>query len=209
MVEARRGRLWRCGVKRHTNPLLCARDELRGQKQLANPRRGRGLATSRRWRRPVRRRWWCSSTRIANPIYREVIPRALTWAKQVTIPHQPAGYVRPDGGLDLAALLEAFQSFWRKDGHLAAQGFSYTESGPHLVLMVFWGEQRYAIELKLRRDTETEREALAQITRYLDSAGLDEGWLVIFDLRSRRSWAKKIFARELQVDGKRVHLLGC
>ena len=42
---------------------------------------------------------------------------------------------------------------------------------------------RHAIEVKLRRDTETEGEALEQVARYLDHAGLDEGWLVIFDLR--------------------------
>jgi len=36
-------------------------------------------------------------------------------------------------------------------------------------------EARYAIEVKLRRDTETELEALDQIARYLDRTGLDEG----------------------------------
>jgi hypothetical protein len=31
--------------------------------------------------------------------------------------------------------MKAFQVFWRKDGHLAAERFSYREAGPHLMLM--------------------------------------------------------------------------
>lgn len=40
---------------------------------------------------------------------------------------------------------------------------------------VEWRGARHAIEVKLRRDTETEADALEQIARYLDAAGLDEG----------------------------------
>src|SRR5262249_22733498 len=72
---------------------------------------------------------------IANPIYREVIPRALTYAHQVTIAQEPSWYVTPEGALDLAKLMKAFQVFWRKDGHLAAEGFSYREAGPQLFFM--------------------------------------------------------------------------
>ncbi|HWO27158.1 MAG TPA: hypothetical protein VNO30_50860, partial [Kofleriaceae bacterium] len=39
--------------------------------------------------------------------------------------------------LDVPKLLAAWQTFWREDGHLAAEGFSYRESGPHLMLMAF------------------------------------------------------------------------
>ena len=42
---------------------------------------------------------------IANPIYREVIPRALTYAQQVTLPYQPAWYVCPDGTLNTTKLI--------------------------------------------------------------------------------------------------------
>ena len=75
--------------------------------------------------------------------------------------------------------MSAWQTFWRKDGHVAAEGFSYRESGPHLMMMAFlqrvvngggridreyalgkgaldllitWKTQRIALELKLRRD---------------------------------------------------------
>jgi hypothetical protein len=173
---------------------------------------------------------------IANPIYREVIPRALTYAQQVTIANQPAWYIRKDGSLDLPKLMADWQTFWRKDGHLAAEGFSYRESGPHLMLMaflqrilngggliereyglgrgaldllVFWNEDRHAIELKIRRDTETEQDALDQIARYLDHVGLKEGWLVLFDLRKDLTWQDKLFMRDAEHLGKTVRIVGC
>ncbi|AKT37750.1 uncharacterized protein CMC5_018920 [Chondromyces crocatus] len=173
---------------------------------------------------------------IANAIYREVIPRALTYVQQVSMAEEQAWYVRADGDLDLAKLLAGFQAFWRKDGHLAAEGFGYRESGPHLMLMAFlqrivngggriereyglgrgaldllvsWKRARHAIEVKLRRDTETELDALDQVTRYLDHAGLDEGHLVMFDLRKEVPWSERLFQREIAHRGKRVSIVGC
>lgn len=173
---------------------------------------------------------------IANPIYQEVLPRALTYHQQLQIFNEPAWYVAPDGSLDMAKLMADWQTFWRKDGHLAAEGFRYREAGPHLMLMAFlqrivngggriereyglgrgaldliieWGDHRYAIEVKLRRDTETEVDALDQITRYLDHLGLDEGWLVMFDLRSTQRWEDRLTTRAIEHRGKRVHVIGC
>jgi AAA domain/Endonuclease NucS len=173
---------------------------------------------------------------IANPIYREVVPRALTYFQQMQIANAPPDYVRPDGALDLPKLMADWQTFWRKDGHLAAEGFGYRESGPHLMLMAFlqrivngggriereyglgrgaldlvveWRGARHAIEVKLRRDTETEADALEQVTRYLDSLGLPEGWLVMFDLRSTLPWDQRLSSRVVEAAGKRVHVIGC
>jgi hypothetical protein len=173
---------------------------------------------------------------IANPIYREILPRALTWDQQHSIHQLTQWYVRPDGGLDLPKLMAAWQDFWRKDGHLAAAGFSYQEAGPHLMLMSFlqrvvngggrvereyglgrgaldllveWRGERHAIEVKLRRDTETRSEALEQVRGYLDRLGLDEGWLVMFDLRARRSWKARLTVTTVKKAGKKVHVVGC
>jgi hypothetical protein len=54
---------------------------------------------------------------IANPIYREVIPRELTSIAQLNLEsqQQTAWYVRPDGRLDLPKLLAAFQQCFRAD----------------------------------------------------------------------------------------------
>jgi hypothetical protein len=174
--------------------------------------------------------------RVANPIYREVIVRALTWAHQVQL-HQPTSwYVRPDGTLDMPKLMAAWQEFWREDGHLAAGGFHYREAGPHLMLMAFlqrilngggsiqreyglgrgavdlvvgWKNDRYVIELKLRRDERTEAKAIEQVAGYLDTIGVDQGWLVLFDLRKEVSWEDKLFVREVEQAGKVVRIVGC
>ncbi len=53
---------------------------------------------------------------VANPIYREVIPRTLTWTTRVLIPQETAWYIEEDGRLDLPKLLDAFQQFFRENG---------------------------------------------------------------------------------------------
>ena len=63
--------------------------------------------------------------------------------------------------------------------------------------------------MKLRRDTETELEALDQIARYLDRAGIGAGWLVMFDLRKELAWADKLFVREVAHEGKTIRVVGC
>lgn len=78
-----------------------------------------------------------------------------------------------------------------------------------LDLMIFWRAERHAIEVKIRRDTETEAEALAQVAGYLDRAGLGEGWLVMFDLRKDLPWADKLFVREVEHGARKVRLVGC
>ena len=181
-------------------------------------------------------RWREGQWVIANPIYQEVIPRALTYVRQGQIAYQPAWYVRPDGSLDMAKLMADWQVFWREDGHLAAEAFHYREAGPHLMLMAFlqrvingggriereyglgrgaldlmieWRGQRHAIEVKLRRDTATEERALDQVARYLEQLGLPEGWLVMFDLRSTPSWEERLTTRQVEHRGKQVHIVGC
>jgi hypothetical protein len=63
--------------------------------------------------------------------------------------------------------------------------------------------------VKIRRDTETEAKALDQVARYLERAGLGEGWLLMFDLRKEVVWTDKLFVREVEHDGKKIRLVGC
>jgi type II secretory pathway predicted ATPase ExeA len=177
---------------------------------------------------------------IANPIYKEVIPRILNHARQVQINQQAAWYLKTDGGLDMEKLLRAWQEYWREHGHLAAAGFKYREAGPHLVLMAFlqrvingggkidreyglgrgaldlmltWsgggGVERHAIELKLRRDTRTESRGIEQLGRYLDSAGLSVGWLVLFDQRKGRSWKQRLYLKKRKRGAHTIWVVGC
>jgi hypothetical protein len=74
---------------------------------------------------------------IANPIYREVIPRELTWTSQEKMVHDQAWYIRPDGRLDLPKLLTAFQEFFREHSEHWLDRFDYKEAGPQLLLQAY------------------------------------------------------------------------
>jgi hypothetical protein len=150
---------------------------------------------------------------IANPIYKEVLPRCLAGNTQDSLPNIQPTWLTPAGELDIDALLEAFLDFWRQHGQPLLKSVSYHEIAPHIVLMAFLHrvangggqlEREYAIgtrrmdiclrykavtvgmELKVWRDGEKDPmdKALAQLDRYLAGLGLDRGWLVIFDQRS-------------------------
>ena len=75
---------------------------------------------------------------IANPIYREVIPRDLTWITQeMAIIDDPAWYVAADGRLQVPKLLAAFQEFFREHSEHWVERFQYKEAGPQLLLQAF------------------------------------------------------------------------
>jgi hypothetical protein len=150
---------------------------------------------------------------VANPIYREVLPRALASGPQDSLPQITPTWLNPDGSLNPEQLLIAFLQFWRQHGQPLLGSAPYHEIAPHLVLMAFlhrvvnsggtlereyaigWGRMdlclRYGavtlcIELKVWRDGEPDplAEGLEQLDGYLAGLGLDWGWLVIFDRRS-------------------------
>ena len=70
---------------------------------------------------------------IANPIYREIIPRTLTWIAQTRIPQETAWYVGRDGRLDFPKLLNGFQQFFRENSEIWIERFDYKEAGPAIV----------------------------------------------------------------------------
>jgi hypothetical protein len=74
-----------------------------------------------------------------------------------------------------------------------------------LDLLIEWRDARYAIETKLC----CEIEAFEQLARYLDCAGLAEGWLVLFDLRSTLPWAQCLTTRAVEIGGHRANVIGC
>jgi hypothetical protein len=150
---------------------------------------------------------------IANPIYREVIPRVLAMGPQFSLPMIQPAWLAPDGSLAPEKLLDAFLAFWRRHGQPLLASAHYHEVAPHLVLMAFLHrvvnsggslEREYAIgmgrmdlclrygaltmgmELKVWRDGEKDpvAEGLEQLDGYLAGLDLDTGWLVIFDQRA-------------------------
>ncbi len=80
---------------------------------------------------------------VANPIYREVIPRSLSAAAQDDLDHEPelvgdpTWYVGSDGRLQVDELMAAFQSFFREHSEHWLDRFQYREAGPQLLLQAF------------------------------------------------------------------------
>ncbi len=76
---------------------------------------------------------------IANPVYREIIPRELSYIFQLNFEpiQQPAWYVAQDGRLDVIQLLHAFQEFFRENSEHWMERFNYKEAGPQLLMQAF------------------------------------------------------------------------
>jgi hypothetical protein len=74
---------------------------------------------------------------MANPIYREVIARQITFSPQAAIPEPEWQWENPNGSLDMDAMLREFQKFWRRNSELWEERMNYTEAFPHLLLMAF------------------------------------------------------------------------
>jgi hypothetical protein len=154
-----------------------------------------------------------STLQIANPIYKEVIPRELASTAQAFMPSIQPIWLNGDGSLNPGKLLDAFLAFWRQHGQPLLRSAPYHEIAPHLVLMAFlhrvvngegtidreyaigsrridlcvtYRQVRMAMELKTWRDghKDPREEGLAQLDSYLNGLGLETGWLVIFDQRS-------------------------
>ncbi len=176
--------------------------------------------------------------RVANAIYREVIPRELITGADWFIAHETAWYVE-DGQLMMGRLMEAFQGFFREHSEHWVGRFDYREAGPQLLLQAFlqrvvnaggriereyglgrgrmdllveWGprRQREAVECKLRRNglERTVAEGLEQLGGYMRRCGTAEGHLVIFDRSEKRSWDEKVFRREESAGGRKVTVWG-
>ena len=149
---------------------------------------------------------------IANPIYREVLPKMLSFAAIASLGHVRPTWLTPSGELDAEKLLDSFLSFWRQHGEPLLRSAPYHEIAPHIVLMAFLHrvvngggtlEREYAIgtdrmdlclrygkvvlgmELKVWRQGRSDPlpVGLAQLDKYLAGLGLRSGWLVIFDRR--------------------------
>ena len=75
--------------------------------------------------------------RVANAIYKEIIPRELTWARQQTLIQQSAWYMNADNSINMVKLLTDFQQFFRENADAWIERFDYKESGPQLLLQSF------------------------------------------------------------------------
>jgi type II secretory pathway predicted ATPase ExeA len=150
---------------------------------------------------------------IANPIYREVLPRTLAYTTTLTLGTITPSWLNASGELDIGTLLESFLNFWRQHGQPLLRNIAYHEIAPHIVLMAYlhrvvngqgrldreyaigsermdlclrYGKVTLGIELKVWRAQRPDPliAGLDQIDRYLAGLSLNQGWLIIFDQRT-------------------------
>ena len=178
---------------------------------------------------------------IANPMYREVLVRQLSYNVQMNLPEPAWRWRTAAGGLDMPALMREFQSWWRQDSEIivaeATEG--YVEAAAQLAFMGFlqrvvngegrvrrefgagrgridilleYAGERHAIELKRVRPNDRaetiRKEGIAQLSGYLDRLGLTEGWLVIFDQHTSKSWEDRIWIEDVAEAGRVIHVVG-
>lgn len=74
---------------------------------------------------------------IANPIYREVVPRALTRVMELTIALPRPSYKDVDGRLRTGALLEDFSTFWLEHAEWFLDQAPYSEAAAQLIFMAY------------------------------------------------------------------------
>ena len=171
----------------------------------------------------------------ANKMYAEIIGRYLSRDDQVrmmqSVPNTP--WATPDG-LDMPGLMAAFQKFWRENSGADRRAYEYGEATPHLVLMAFlqrvtngqgrinremalgsgrldlcveYRDKRYAVEVKTSRNFKGE-DSYKQLLGYLDKLGLAEGWMPIFDEDKAKPWEEKLYNRDVELNGKTLHIVG-
>lgn len=84
-------------------------------------------------------------------------------------------------------------------------GFYYVEpqtrDNRRMDLVVNYGKQEFVIELKIWHGTKYEERGRDQLASYLETRGLEEGYLVTFDFSKNR---KAIEPQWLEVDSKRI-----
>jgi len=147
----------------------------------------------------------------ANPIYREIILRALSSGASDSMYLPKTFWLHPDGTLDPQGLLQGFLSFWRLHGGPLMRTVEYHEIAAHLVLMAFLhrvengggrlereysigsgrldlclrhGATTLAIEVKVWSERDPLARGLDQLDEYLAGLGPEAlAWLVIFDRR--------------------------
>jgi len=158
----------------------------------------------------------------ANPIYREIIPRVMSYHWQLSIPADyadPCWYVK-NGKLDMEALLQAFQSFYREHSEAWLEKYDFREVGRQLLLMAFlqrivngggrieremaigngradlvidYAGERFVLELKLKHHpTLSQATGLRQLGRYLDRLGLTRGYLILFERDAKVAWEQRL-----------------
>jgi hypothetical protein len=175
--------------------------------------------------------------RPANPIYACTMVRYLNWNYQSKIDKELGSKWMDGKNIDMSGLLREFQKFWANNSEKYLSGFPFVEAGPHILLSAFlqrmvygvgvvinkfaksqacagivvqYAGNSYIIGIKDSDITENETKNVDLISRYMNDLLSREGWLVVFDRKSKESWENKIFwSTNTMPGGEIIHVIGC
>jgi hypothetical protein len=83
----------------------------------------------------------------------------------------------------------------------------YAEGRGSVDISVKFNGKEYLIEVKLEYSYSSD--SISQLAGYLDDAGENEGWLVVFDRNHAKSWEEKIYIKTIIYNSKTIHIFGC
>ena len=135
-------------------------------------------------------------------------------------------FINPDNSLDLQRVLTHFQRFMKEQRSsqdkefierqwrliflaflkpiIAGKGHDFkeveTSDEKRLDVVVTFYERKYILELKIWRGSKNHDRGLKQLANYLDIHSVSQGFLLIFDIRKKKTWEKKW----IKVSGKDV-----
>jgi hypothetical protein len=171
----------------------------------------------------------------ANPVYGEVIARALNCNVEQSLSNQydeseTTRYLK-DGHIDMDYLMRDFQQYWRENSEVwVKKGYLY-ERYPHFKMNDFIKQivkdgryingsmghyefcvrdeyQKYPIYLKTGYGDKCLKEGIKKTINCMNSYDCDEGWLVLFDPRSNITWEDKFYIKKETVNGQTITVTG-
>ncbi len=174
---------------------------------------------------------------IANPIYREIVPRELTHQQQNELAERPLWYVTDDGRLDIEKVLTQFYEFYKRHGEMITKRRYYTEAAHHLMFLSWLqrivngggrvfreyasglgrmdllvefgkGEHLQEIVIELKKESRfAEQDGIPQVAGYAKRMSKTEAYLIIF----RRQFIEDIERigerKEVEHDGVQIHVI--
>jgi hypothetical protein len=172
----------------------------------------------------------------ANRMYADLIIRYLTYTQQTYLPKSLENKWMDDKCIHMTQLLKEFQHFWRENAHTCKDKFLYSHATAQLLLQAFlqrvvnggamisreyalnslrldlcvtYQQKHYPIEVKLASH-DAISVGIPQLKGYMDICGTNEGWLIIFDQSSGKSWQDRLFWEDRALeDGGCIHVIGC
>ena len=175
---------------------------------------------------------------VANPLYREILARQLTYNLQRNIPRPTWAWQDERGRLRFPALVAAFLQWWRENADVLIQDIpEYPEAIPHLAFMAFlqrvingggtvqreyaagrgaldllvhFGDERFVVELKRVRARDS-RDTVREKAIRQTLAYLDrvgEDEAWILLFDQQPTWTQRLWTEDVQRDGRTLHLFG-